>query len=208
MLDAVLGVNEGLATAGRLRALTRVGERVSLLEFAALLTCGMLAALAAALIDTPWQIPGQSIVQSVVPMALGMALVPRRAAGSVMGVGSALTVAALRTGGFHGIGFGAMTSLFLTGPMLDAAVWGARGGWRLYLRIIAAGFATNVLALIIRLATKVLSGDMSGGRRLASWLPQAIWSYPLCGVIAGLIGAIAWFHWASRQPTTPREDAP
>ena len=208
MLEAVLGVNEGLASAGRLRALTRAGQRISLLEFAALMTCGMFAAIAAAIIETPWQIPGQSIVQSVVPMALGLALVPRRAAGSVMGVGSALTVACLRTGGFHGIGFGAMTSLFLTGPMLDVAVWSARGGWRLYVRIIVAGLATNVLALVIRLAAKVLSGDLSGGRRLAGWLPQAIWTYPLCGVIAGLIGAMAWFHWASRQAATPLEDAP
>jgi hypothetical protein len=208
MLEAVLGVNEGLVSAGRLGALPRAGQRISLLEFAALMTCGTFAALAAAFVDTPWQIPGQSIVQSVVPMALGLALVPRRAAGSVMGVGSALTVACLRTGGFHGIGFGAMTSLFLTGPMLDVAVWSARGGWRLYVRIIVAGLATNVLALAIRLAAKFLSGDLSGGRRLASWLPVAIWTYPLCGLIAGLIGAIAWFHWSSRQPTTPREDTP
>jgi hypothetical protein len=208
MLEAVLGMNEGLVSAGRLGALTRAGQRVSVLEFAAMMTCGALAALAAAFIDTPWQIPGQSIVQSVVPMALGLALVPRRAAGSVMGVGSVLTVACLRTGGFHGIGFGAMTSLFLTGPMLDLAVWNARGGWRLYLRVIVAGLTTNVLALLIRLATKLLSGDLSGGRRLASWLPEAIFTYPMCGVLAGLIGAMAWFHWATRQPGDPRENAP
>lgn len=207
MLEAVLGVNEGLVSAGRLGTLARAGQRISMLELAALMTCGMFAAIAAAVIETPWQIPGQSIVQSIVPMALGLALVPRRAAGSVMGVGSALTVACMRTGGFHGIGFGAMTSLFLTGPMLDVAVWSARSGLRLYVRIVVAGLATNVLALIIRLAAKVLSGDLSGGRRLASWLPVAIWTYPLCGVIAGLVGAMAWFHWASRQPTTPREDA-
>jgi len=207
MLETVLGVNEGLVSAGRFGALARAGQRVSMLELAALMTCGMFAALAAAFIETPWQIPGQSIVQSVVPMALGLALVPRRTAGTVMGIGSALTVACMRTGGFHGIGFGAMTSLFLTGPMLDVAVWSAQGGWRLYVRIVVAGLATNVAALVIRLAAKVLSGDMSGGRRLASWLPQAIWTYPLCGVVAGLIGAMAWFHWASRQPTAPREDA-
>ncbi len=199
MLGTVLDVNEGLISAARFPGLSRVGQRVSALELATLMTCGTLAALASAFIDTPWQIPGQSIVQSVIPMALGLALVPRRIAGSVMGLGSVLAVAGLRVGGFHGLGFGAMTSLFLTGPMFDLALWAARDGWRLYVRIVVAGLATNVLALAIRFGTKWLSGDTSGGRRLASWLPQAIWTYPICGVVAGLVGALAWFHWASRR---------
>ena len=207
MLGTVLDVNEGLVSAGRFPGLSHAGQRVSALELATLISCGVFAALATAIIDTPWQLPGQSIVQSVLPMALGLALVPRRVAGSVMGVGSILTVAGLRLGGFHGVGPGAMTSLFLTGPMLDAALWSARSGWRLYVRILIAGLATNELAFAVRFGTKLLSGDTSGGRRLANWLPQAIWSYPLCGVVAGFIGALAWFHWSSRRESASREGA-
>lgn len=200
MLDAALQVNDGVAHAGRFRGLVRNGQSVSALELGALLVFGSLAALASTFIETPWKIPGQAIVQSVIPMALGLSLVPRRLGGSIMTIGSVATVAFLRVAGFGGVGTGALTSLFLTGPALDLALWGAQGGWRLYVRIVLAGAATNVVALLVRLMTKVWSGDLSGGRRLASWLPEAVWTYPLCGVVAGLIAAFAWFRWASHGP--------
>src|SRR2546425_97797 len=102
MLESVLHVQDGLALGGRFRGLARPGQAVSALELAALMIAGSAAALASAFIDTPWQIPGQSIVQSVLPMALGLSLVPRRMAGSLMGVSSALTVGCLRMSGFGG----------------------------------------------------------------------------------------------------------
>ncbi len=205
MFSAVLSVHAELAAAGRIRSAARAGGQISVLELVALMACGAAAALASAWIETPWQLPGQAVVQSVFPMALGMALVPRRWAGSLMGCSALATVAGLRAGGLGGVGFGALTSLALTGPMLDVALWNTKLGWRLYARVIGAGLATNLLALGVRLAVKYMSGDLSGGRRLASWLPEAIWSYPLCGIIAGLVSAAAWFHFSSQQRGRPDE---
>ena len=85
----------------------------------------------------------------------------------------------------------------------------ARGGWRLYLGFVLGGLASNVAALTIRGAAKILSGGTSGGRPLGDWWSEAMWSYPLCGVIAGLISALAWFHLAARrQKEKPTEIAP
>jgi len=204
MFNQLLLVNDDLAVAGRFRGLARSGQSVSTLELATLMSFGALAAISSAIIETPWKFPGQSILQSIIPMALGVALVPRRTSGSVMGIGSVVSVGCMRLFGFTGLGTGALTSLFLTGPMLDLALRRARGGWQVYARLILAGPATNIAALLIRLATKLLTGDLSG-RHVANWLPEAIWTYPLCGVVAGLIAALAWFQWASRDKAAPRE---
>lgn len=72
-------------------------------------------------------------------MALGLSLAPRRMGGMVMGSAALCSVLVTKAGGLGTIGVGALTSLALTGPLLDAALWRARSGWRLYLAFAIAG---------------------------------------------------------------------
>jgi ABC-type Co2+ transport system permease subunit len=79
----------------------------------------------------------------------------------------------------------------LTGPSLDVAVRRASGGWRLYLAIMFAGLLSNLIDFGVKAGEKLMLG---GGRSWGSWFVQAAGTYPLCGVIAGLISAVVWFH--------------
>jgi hypothetical protein len=163
------------------------------MEIGVLLAAGVVAGLTAAAPDFHLRIPGHAILRSIFPMALGMALVPRRLGGVVMAC-SALGTAFLLNGfGVAGLGAGAITSLSLTGPLLDAAVWRARAGWRLYLCFVVAGLASNLVALLVR-------AGAGGGRPAEFWWQQAVITYPLCGIVAGLVSAAVWFQLRERQP--------
>ena len=92
-----------------------------------------------------------------------------------------------------------MTSLLLTGPLLDFALWRARRGWRLYLGFALAGLVSNLGALTVRGVTKYVGVNRVGGRPFAQWWMQASVTYVLCGLIAGLVSAAIWFRFASRN---------
>jgi membrane associated rhomboid family serine protease len=83
------------------------------------------------------------------------------------------------------------------GPITDLALTKARSGWRLYLGLIVAGIVTNLLALMSRTAGRLLGVDPSW-RPFGSWMSQAIVTYSLSGAVAGLIGAICFFHLHNR----------
>ena len=106
---------------------------------------------------------------------------------------------AIKAGGAGALGLGAMTSLLLTGPMLDLALWRAKPGWRLYLGFALAGLATNLVAMAVRGGQKVGGLDSIHGRPLADWLPVAAGTYALCGALAGLISALVWFQFAAEH---------
>ena len=132
-------------------------------------------------------------------MVLGMALAPRRFAGSVMSAGAIGTAWLLSAAGGASFGSGSLVSLLLIGPMMDVALRHARSGWRVYAALVLAGVATNVLALASRAALKVLGLDLAGGARpFDSWWLQASVTYTLSGVVAGLLGALCWFHFNDR----------
>ncbi len=198
-----LGVHPELQAGGRLPTLSRDGSQIRAQEWAVWLLMGVAAACASALPDWNLKIPGHAILRSVFPMALGLSLAPRRGAGSVMGAMAFATALSLRFSGMAEIGFGAMTSLTLTGPLLDLALRKARAGWRLYLGIIVAGLSSNLIAMGIKVAEKLLMSGGGGGKRsFGAWLAQAAWTYPLCGVLAGLLSAAVWFRWQSRDATS------
>jgi hypothetical protein len=113
-----------------------------------------------------------------------------------MSASAGLSLTFLRLTGMAGGGAGALTSLLLTGPLLDVASRWSRRGWQLYLAFSAAGLASNLAAFGVRWATKVGSG---GGRALAEWQPQAIVTYAVCGLLAGLIGAAICFRATARS---------
>ena len=169
-------------------------------EVAALLVTGAAAGLLTTFVDFRLGLPGHHILFVVFPLALGFALVPRRTAGTVMGASAVATVAGLGAAGAHLPGPGALAGIALVGPLLDLALrWGG-AGWRLYGAFVVAGAATNVLAFLVRATTKYVGmGGTGGGRSFATWLPVAVWTYALAGVLAGLLSAAAWFHFRSRE---------
>jgi hypothetical protein len=138
-------------------------------------------------------------------MALGLALVPRRGAGLIMGAAAALTLLPLMlgytpAGVLFTKGAGSTTSPLLAGPMLELTTRPARRGWRLYLAFILAGVLVNLAALLVQGGSKLAGWDAGGGKPLAVWLATALWSYPLCGACAGLFSAVCWFHGSGERP--------
>jgi hypothetical protein len=193
MTDNWFAVHDGLADAVRFPSLVRTRQRISTAELVLLLMCGAAAAMAVAYVKLQLRIPGHSIVLAALPMVLGLALAPRRLAGSVMSAGAIGTAWLLSAGG-AGYGSGSSISLLLIGPMMDVAVRHARGGWRVYGALVLAGVATNLVALGSRAAFKVLGLDAGDARPFDSWWLQASVTYTLSGVVAGLFGALCWFH--------------
>jgi hypothetical protein len=199
MLTLLLGLHPGLSAGSRLPPLARRGQHASTLEWACLLGLGLLAGAAAVFLRLRLGVPGHAILRTVLPVALGLALVPRHLAGSVISTTAFLAALALQAAGVRGVGVPAMTSLLLTGPLLDLALAGARPGWRLYARLAVAGLASNLVALASRPALVLLGIHVGGGGRSEQlgWVTVA--SYAACGLAAGLISALCWFRLRSSR---------
>ena len=191
--------HDGLVDAGRLPSLAQVRQRISVVELLMLFASGAAAAVAVGKAKLGLGIPGHSIVLAALPMVLGMALAPRRFAGSVMSAGALGSAWALAGAGVADFGAGSFVSLCLLGPMMDVALRNAQTGRRVYAALILAGVLTNVLALASRAASKVIGLDV-GGRPFDTWWLQASMTYTLSGAVAGLLGALCWFHLNSTGP--------
>jgi len=198
MLNNWFAVHDGLIGATRFPTLSRTRSRISAIELLLLLACGAAAAAAVAYVRLPWRVPGHAIVLAALPMALGLSLAPRRMVGSLMSAGAVGTAWLLSAAGAASFGSGASVSLLLIGPMMDVAVRRARGGWRVYAALVMSGVGANLLALVSRAAFKLLGLDFAGARPFDSWWLQASFTYTLSGVVAGLLGALCWFHFSDR----------
>jgi len=192
-------VHEGLTGAARFPWLAHRQRRISAVEWLLLSACGVSSAAAVGLVKLGLGIPGHVIVLAALPMALGLSLAPRHLAGSVMSAGALGTAFLLSALGVATYGSGAIVSLSLIGPMMDGALRGARTGWRVYAALVVSGVAANLLALGSRAATKVLGLDLGGARPFDSWWLQAAGTYTLSGAVAGLLGALCWFHLNDRS---------
>jgi hypothetical protein len=196
---SILSLAPSLRGASRLPALPGVQTDIRGVELFALVSTGAAAALLSTFVDLNLGLPGHRILFSIFPMAMGIALVPRRAAGTTMGTSAILTIGVLGLAGARLLGVGGLTSLVLVGPLLDLALRWGRGGWRLYAAFIAAGAVSNAAAFAVRAGAKLLGfggmgGGMGGGRSVAAWLPLSVWTYAAAGILAGLMSAAAWFH--------------
>lgn len=205
-----LPLHPGLADGSRLPVMTAEGGDLRASELAVLVGAGVAAALCSSLFDLNLRIPGHAILRAVFPMACGLAIVPRRGSGTMMGASALLTALILRTGGTASLGVGAATSLALTGPFLDLALWRAGRGWRLYLGFALAGLASNLAAFAVRAGAKSLGLDHFGTRPLALWWSPAAATYALCGLAAGLLSALVWFRFSGRgesatEPIEPEQ---
>lgn len=203
-----LPVHRELAASSRLAIWTGSDSRPQVAELAILAAAGASSALAVGCLNLHVRIPGHAIVQAVLPMALGLSLVPRRLGGIIMGASAYGTIALLQLiiSTFELEldvipGKGAMTSLMLIGPMLEVALWRIRAGWPVYLGFACSGAAANAVAFAVRGAGKMSGREGVTGRPLADWLTIAPWTYILCGLIAGLLSAAIWFRArADRSP--------
>jgi hypothetical protein len=199
MIEDWFGAHLGLAASARFPPLAPSARRISAVELSMLLGCGAAAAAAVGLAKLGLRIPGHAIVLAALPMALGLSLAPRRLAGSVMSAGAAGTALLLGAVGGATYGSGSVVSLFLLGPMMDVALRGARTGRLIYAALVLSGVGANLLALGSRAAAKLLGLDLAGARPFDSWWLQAAATYTLSGVIAGLLGALCWFHLRDRS---------
>lgn len=206
MVDNWFSINEGLASAGRLPTLARMRARISAYEIVLLILCGAAAATASGFIRLGLRLPGHSIVLSMVPMALGLALAPRRLSGFIMSVSAFGTGAAFNFAGLAHLGSGAFISLCLIGPVMDLAVSKFKNGWKLYSGLVLAGICTNLMALSSRGASKLLGLDLAGTRPFGSWWTQAVLTYALSGAVAGLIGALLFFNLRKQRAQSESAD--
>jgi hypothetical protein len=201
-------VHPELAGRSRLTVLSWDRQQSDCAAILFLFGVGAVAAVTTLLLDFRLRIPGHAILRAVFPMAFGLALAPRRMGGMVMGAGALSSALVIKVGGFAAVGAGAMTSLLLTGPLLDLVLWRSGRGWRLYLGFVLAGLAANVIALGARAGVKLSGIDTWTGRPLAAWWLQAVITYAVCGALAGLISALVWFRFsASRRTSHPPERA-
>jgi hypothetical protein len=206
MIDNFFGVRDGLAVAARMQTETQTRERISASEILALLFCGAVSASLIAFVRLGLRIPGHSIVLSMVPMVFGLAMAPRRFSGFIMSAGALGTASAFTGAGLAQYGAGAFVSLCLMGPMMDLALTKVRSGWRLYLGLVLAGIGTNLMALASRSTSKLMGID-PGTRPFVGWWNQALLTYTLCGAIAGLFGAICFFHFRNRRSDSQSPDS-
>lgn len=165
-------------------------------ELLTLISAGVAAALASTFLDFSLKIPGHAIIRAVFPMAFGLALAPRHGAGSVMGASAMASALLFKVGGAGTVGLGAMTSLALTGPFLDLALWKAKRGWRIYLAFATAGVLTNLVALTVRGSVKLGGLDHFFALPFTVWWIRAVPSYLICGALAGLLSACVWFQFS------------
>ncbi len=211
MTASLLPRHPGLFSTTRLRQLATDATAATVRDWLLLAAFGVLAACSSTFLDLGIKrIPGHAILRVVFPMALGLALVPRRGAGCVMGGTSAITAACFQLAGFRGeaVGLGAFTSLTATGPLLDWTLRRANTGWRQYVAFSLAGLASNLLALGVRGGAKAIGWEAAGRRPLVEWLSQAVGTYILCGLIAGLISGIVLFSFRSRRDEILPQERP
>jgi hypothetical protein len=170
-------------------ALRSTSARATSIESLLLFAAGACAALLVALVHIKVRVPGHIILQAIVPVALGAAMIPRRFAGTIAGAGAAVTSGAMLWTGWGEMPVAALASLVLLGPALDVAARGTHALGILVARFCAAGLATNLIALSAKVAANAAGLEAGGGRGFAALWPYSLLTYCACGVTAGMIGA-------------------
>lgn len=163
-----------------------------------LLICfGVIAGISVAHIKLSIGIPGHAIIKIMIPMALGLAIAPVKSAGSIMGISGLISafIGQTLTEG-PGTGTGAYTSLVCTGVLMDFTLYFANTGWKLYTGLMVSGLFANLIALYVRSGfksfLKINIFDFN------TWFQTAAFTYPICGLLAGLLCAFLVFKF--RKP--------
>ena len=158
---------------------------------------GCAAAALTTFLDFSLRIPGHAVIRVAIPLSLGLAVVPRRGAGSYMGICAIACWGVMRIlspAVEAGSSVGALTSLTLFGPVLEGVLPFFRRRKTILIPFAVAGLTCNVLAFLVRGTFKYFDVEHPGARLLKQWLSVAIFSYALCGLIAGLLAAALFFR--------------
>jgi len=171
-------------------------------EVVLLLGLGAGAAVLAGFVHLRVPLPGNAILRAFLPIATGLALIPRRGAGTLMASGGLAASTAL-----VGLGIGqlqppALVGALALGPLLDWSLRGASRGWSIYLRMILCGMAANLLSFLARLTTALAGLDPVTSRPFTEFWPTALVSFLLCGALAGLLAALVCFR-SGKQAGVP-----
>lgn len=164
------------------------------IEMLLLIGASVLTAMCVTVFEMNLRMPGHSILRTIVPVSLGISLVPRRASGGVISGGAFGFLTLFTACGCERPGMGALTSLILVGPALDIATWNTKPGWRLYVRCALAGLGANAVAFAVRAGGKAAGLDNFGMRPLAAWWSTAAVTHLAFGLLAGLCCAALWFR--------------
>lgn len=198
-MDPLTSVLPELGRASRVKTIARAGSRPAIGELCVLVGIGALAALAETQLQFSPRIPGHAILRAVLPMSLGLALVPRRGSGLIMSVSGVLSLAGLYLLSAGRVGTGALVSMAALGPLLDLAAGRSVAGWRLYARFALAAAAANLVAFASRTLAAQLMFDTGSGRGFLLHWPTSLVSYLACGVVAGLVSGVCWFRLSPRR---------
>lgn len=199
---ALLGKsNTGLQSLSRIRTLTREPLVVSGQELLTLAVAGFVTAAAVIWLHLDLKVSGHAILRSALPLMVGLALVPRRFAGSTMSAMALLSCLGMLALPGTRLPLAAGASMVLLGPAIDLALVGGSIAKNLYLRFAVAGAAANLLALAIKFGAAAVWGI--GGTGRSSLAPiDTLASYLLCGALAGVLcGALVF------RNSPPAEDA-
>jgi hypothetical protein len=184
-----------LARASRFAPAVGVRDGLSLREVAILVAAGVVAAVAVALVAPGMRLPGSAILRAGVPLAVGLALVPRGGAGTIATFGCLVGAGILSLLGVGRWQPASLVGLVALGPALDLVLAGQppSGVW-LYGRCAVAGALANGLAFAVRVGTAAAGLEGGGGRMLARLGPSVLVSFLVCGLVAGLIGGLVAFR--------------
>ena len=198
MISRAMKLRPELAAAARWSALPRQETRIAAVELTVLVAAGLAAAVAWLWLQPlKLQMPGWAILRGVLPMTVGR-LVPRRGSATLMSATACLACVAGGLAGLAHVQAAPMVSLFLLGPLLDAAAAKASSGWRLYARFAVAGLAANLVAFGVRVATAYWLIEPGVHKRFLVFWPTALVSYLACGAVAGLLCAAVCFRLGRR----------
>lgn len=194
-MDSLARWNGTLALASRFGSPAREGERISVREIALLLVAGMTAAVAVAVVAPGLRLPGSAILRAGIPLAAGIAFVPRRGAGTVTAIGGLCGWAVLSATGIGRWQPASVVGLVALGPVIDVLLFrNPPSSLPLYLRFAIAGMVANGLAFAVRVLTAWSDLDTAGPRPRIAFGPATLASFLGFGLAAGLLGAIVAFR--------------
>ena len=199
MLKFVFQPCYALGQSRRIGSAVPSSDRITLVELGILVAAGVAAATAVAALPLQIHVPGHAILKAALPIVAGMALAPRRMAGTIMGIAAALTVLLFSTIHFGQWQPAALVALLAIGPAIDIALaYRASSGWRLYLRFALAGLLANTLAFFARGGMEWLGLD--NFRHVLAHIDGGVFfSFAACGVLAGLLSAVVCFRSSAKR---------
>jgi hypothetical protein len=142
-----------------------------------------------------FRVPGSTVLQAVLPMAAGLAMVPRRGSGLVMGstaLACGTAMAGFSAWGIPHVNPSELARLFLLGVCLEVGPARARDSRWIWVWFIVAGLAVNLVGFAVKMAFAQAGFEGFGGRGLA-W-PVRLASFAVCGAVAGGISAVIFFR--------------